>query len=353
MINQDFWSSKKVFVTGNTGFKGSWLTLWLKTLGANVRGYSLKPDTDPNLFEALKLDKLYYTKFADIRDLTALQEEIRNFGPDIVFHLAAQPLVRDSYTDPIYTFETNIIGTANLLEACRKSEYVSAINVITTDKCYENTESLRGYKETDRLGGHDPYSNSKACAELVTQSYRDSFFSYTNQAVATSRAGNVIGGGDWASDRLVPDIIRSVYESKKLSIRNPQSYRPWQHVFEPIEGYLQLTEMLYENREKYCQAWNFGPDSDSPLSVLEILNLFKKNLPDLSWDVDNDDHPHEANLLMLDISKVRSELEWKPKLRLDEAIQEICNWYINYYDNPEKISEYSIEEIQKFMDISC
>ena len=260
MIDKNFWYRKKVFITGHTGFKGSWLSLWLLKLGAELKGYSLKPNTSPSIYKALKLNEVIESEINDIRNFNELEKSITSFKPDILFHMAAQPLVRDSYKDPLYTFETNTIGTANVLEACKFSTNLKTIIIVTTDKCYENDERSSAYVETDSMGGKDPYSASKGCAELITSSYRHSFLKDLKKGVSSVRAGNVIGGGDWSKDRLIPDILRSFEEGKKLSIRNPDAIRPWQYVLEPLSGYLMLAQNLHDDYVNFSSPFNFGPE---------------------------------------------------------------------------------------------
>jgi len=323
----NFWANKKVFVTGNTGFKGSWLSIWLNHLGARVNGYSLKPVTKPSLFEEADIKKSFKTHFLDIRNYDKLRKEVSSFDPEIVFHLAAQPLVRDSYEDPLKTYETNILGTANLLESLRYCESIKAIVIITTDKCYLNKELEGGYVETDELGGHDPYSNSKACCELVTHSYRESFFKEKEIGVATARAGNVIGGGDWAKDRLIPDVVENIAHKQDIEIRFPNAIRPWQHVLEPLAGYILLAERLYDSPNEFSEAWNFGPtDQDCKKvnwiveRIISAFNSDSKIVPQTGY------HPHETKTLKLDISKSMDRLDWKPIWRIDEAIFNLVSW---------------------------
>lgn len=328
MKDSNFWANKKVFVTGNTGFKGSWLSIWLDYLDAKVMGYSLKPDTEPSLFNEANIEQSLETHFQDIRDYDKLQKQVLSFDPEIVFHLAAQPLVRDSYIDPLKTYETNILGTANLLESLRYCKSVKAIVIVTTDKCYLNKEWERGYVENDELGGHDPYSNSKACCELVTQSYRESFFKENEIGVATARAGNVIGGGDWSKDRLIPDVVENIASKKDIEIRFPDAIRPWQHVLEPLSGYMLLAERLYYSPNEFSEAWNFGPiDQDCKKVnwiVEKIISAFKSNskiVPQAGY------HPHETKTLKLDMSKSMKSLGWKPIWRIDETILNVVSWY--------------------------
>ncbi|MFA5105518.1 MAG: CDP-glucose 4,6-dehydratase [Candidatus Micrarchaeia archaeon] len=325
-----FYSGKKVFLTGHTGFKGSWLVKMLDMLGAQVTGYALKPDTDPSLFQAAGIGKISKSHFEDIRDLARLKAAINKAQPEIVFHLAAQPLVRQSYADPVYTFDTNVMGTANVLEALRGCDSARAAVMITTDKVYENKELDYAYKETDRLGGYDPYSSSKACAELVISSYRNSFFPDSGCHIASARAGNVIGGGDWSKDRLIPDMVRSIYEGRKLEIRYPKSVRPWQHVLDPLNGYLMLGQKLHESA-KYCGAYNFAPAENEKATVEQIIKSGISILGKGEYSIFKGEKPHEAGMLRLDASKARKELGWKPMLGTKDALRLTFEWYNEYY----------------------
>jgi CDP-glucose 4,6-dehydratase len=322
----DFWRGKRVLLTGHTGFKGSWLSLWLASRGARVAGYALEPPTAPSVFELAGVGQDVDDIRGDVRDADAVRNAIAQHRPDVVFHLAAQPLVRHSYDAPIETYAVNVMGTAHVLEACRRTGSVRVAVVITTDKVYENAEWLWGYRENDRLGGHDPYSNSKACAELVTAAYRDSFFA-NGTAVATARAGNVIGGGDWARDRLVPDAMKAFAEGRTLRIRNPQAVRPWQHVLEPLAGYLMLAERLWDDRS-FAGAWNFGPSDDDARPVAQVVErlaaLWGANA---AVELEQGEKRHEAQLLKLDSSKARTSLQWKPRLDLDTALERVVEWY--------------------------
>ncbi len=338
IMNLTNYKGKKVFLTGHTGFKGSWMTYWLQVLGAEVVGYSLPPNTNPNHFELLKLDLVSY--FNDIYDLNELKKAINESKPDIVFHLAAQPLVRYSYNHPIETYKTNIIGTANIMEAARNCETVKAIIVITTDKCYENIEQKKGYVETDKMGGYDPYSSSKGCAELVVNSYRNSFFNLSDfqikhqTLIATARAGNVIGGGDWSFDRLIPDLMKGAALNKKTNIRYPKSTRPWQHVLEPISGYLMLGEKLLNSNTNFANAWNFGPEENQVLTVEEVLKLSKSVWSKIDFEFESEiKHPHEAELLSLNIDKAKNELGWMPKWNNLKSITKTIEWYREFYDS--------------------
>jgi CDP-glucose 4,6-dehydratase len=357
MVRQlEVYRGKKVFVTGHTGFKGSWLVKLLSMAGADILGYSLKPNTEPNLFSVLGIENLCKSIIGDIRDKENLEKYILEFKPDFIFHLAAQPIVLSSYEEPSYTFEVNVIGTANVLEAVKKlnKPNVNTI-VITTDKVYENIEKDYAYKETDRLGGYDPYSASKAAAEIVVSSFRSSFFnpkdfSKHKNKIVSVRAGNVIGGGDWAKDRLVPDIARAINNDETIIIRNPNSIRPWQHVLEPLWGYLFIGILMGENKLMEG-AINFGPYSDDTLKVedmvklaIEILGKGKYNCPCL------DNKPHEANLLKLNIEKA-IYLGWKPRWNAKEALKESLEWYKNYYQNPNQINDFTIKQIEEYFNI--
>lgn len=361
MINHNFWKNKKVFVTGHTGFKGSWLCLWLHSLGANITGYSLDPPTAPSLFEQCKINEITETITGDIRDYKFLRTMIANSDPDIIFHLAAQPLVRKSYSNPIETYETNVLGTVNVLEAVRDLSVNSikkrALVNITSDKCYENKEWLWGYREHDTLGGFDPYSNSKACSELVTSSYVNSFFNFNNYpthqiAIATARAGNVIGGGDWACDRLVPDCIRSILNKDVIKIRNPQAIRPWQHVLEPLSGYLLLAQKLYSDGVIFNGGWNFGPNDDDvvPVEVL-VRILYETWGEEEKLQMIDSDQPHEAHLLKLDCSKAKKQLYWSPRWNIHEAISKVVEW-TKAFQKQENLKEYCIAQIQAYSSIT-
>ncbi len=326
---------RKVLVTGHTGFKGSWLSFWLLQMGANVCGYSLSPETRPDHFSLL--DMKVDTHTADIRDAPKLAVCFQSFEPEIVFHLAAQSLVRRSYREPLDTFGVNVMGTANLLEACRVTKSVRAVVIVTSDKCYRNNEWEWGYREIDPMGGHDPYSASKGCAELVTAAFRDSFFSTETGhpvLIATARAGNVIGGGDWAEDRLIPDVARAFRKKEVMKIRNPQGLRPWQHVLEPLSGYLMLGRYLLEGKRAFADAWNFGPAEDDTLPVMTLLERLKTHWPGLELVVDEQqDQPYEAGLLRLDSSKARQKLEWRPVWDCDQALEKTASWYHAFYNH--------------------
>ena len=331
------YKEKKVLVTGHTGFKGSWLAIWLKELGADVIGYSLAPPSVPNNFEAAKLQDRMTHAHGDIRDLDRLIETFKKYQPEFVFHLAAQSLVRLSYDDPKLTFDTNIGGTVNVFEAVRKTPGVKVLVNITSDKCYENREWVWGYRENDPMGGHDPYSASKGCAELVFNAYLQSFFSEkaahsSNIGAASARAGNVIGGGDWGQDRLVPDCIRALISGQKIGIRSPHAIRPWQHVLEPLSGYLGLGALLTQDPKKYSGAWNFGPEDSSHLTVAEVVKKLIYHWGSGAWeDLADPKAPHEANLLKLCCDKAHVELNWYSVLSIDECLQMTANWYKEFY----------------------
>jgi CDP-glucose 4,6-dehydratase len=331
-MNPDFWRGRRVFLTGHTGFKGGWMSLWLQAMGAQVTGYALAAPTEPSLFELARVGAGMHSIIGDIRDAAILQAAMVAAQPEVVFHLAAQPLVRYSYVNPVETYATNVMGTVHLFEAVRNTKSVRAVVNITTDKCYENHEWQWGYRENEAMGGYDPYSNSKGCAELVTSAYRSSFFNpqtYSDHGVALAsvRAGNVIGGGDWAQDRLIPDILAAFAAARPAIIRNPHSIRPWQHVLEPLRGYMMLAEQLHAHGPKFAEGWNFGPtDEDArPVNwIVDTLSQLWGN--DASWKLDGADHPHEASYLKLDISKARSQLHWQPLLRLRDALELIVDW---------------------------
>lgn len=328
-MTPDFWRGKRVFLTGHTGFKGSWLSLWLQSLGAEVHGLALTPSTTPSLFtEARVGNGMVRSTLGDIRDLATVQQAMQACQPDIVIHMAAQPLVRLSYAEPVQTYATNVMGTVHVLEAARHCPSAKAIVVVTTDKCYENREWAWGYREYEAMGGHDPYSNSKGCSELVTSAYRSSFMCGQGQAVASARAGNVIGGGDWAADRLVPDILRAFEQGQPVAIRNPHSTRPWQHVLEPLHGYLTLAEHLYTQGQAFAEGWNFGPQEDDARPVKWIVEHMARAWGQgASWQQDGGVHPHEARYLKLDISKAKARLGWQPRWPLAIALEHISSWH--------------------------
>ena len=334
----NIYKNKKVLITGHTGFKGSWLAFWLIKMGADVTGYSLTPPTQPNHFELLNLKM--NSIIGDIRDKEKLNKTLKKYKPEIIFHLAAQPLVRLSYKEPIETLETNIIGTANLFEACRSVNSVKAILNITSDKCYENKEWIWGYRENDPMGGYDPYSASKGCSELITAAYRNSFFNINeyqkshNILLASCRAGNVIGGGDWAEDRLIPDIMKATANDKTVEIRNPYATRPWQHVLEPLSAYLLLGQNLLKEKKEFATAWNFGPSEKGEITVKQVVEYCKKNWNKINYKLLNlDKELHEAGLLKLDCSKAYTKLSWKPVWDTQTTFEKTIKWYKNYYQN--------------------
>lgn len=328
-VNAAFWQGKRVLVTGHTGFKGSWLCLWLQQLGAQVSGLALQPPTSPSLFDEAGVGAGMNSIIADIRDYDSVLAALTACQPEIIIHMAAQPLVKLSYSEPIATYATNVMGVVHVLEAARQTASVRAIVNVTTDKCYENKEWLWGYREDEPMGGHDPYSNSKGCAELVTSAYRDSYFRSSGIALGSARAGNVIGGGDWAADRLIPDILRAFEKQQPVQIRNPHATRPWQHVLEPLSGYLRLAECLYgASGQTFAEGWNFGPHDEDARPVQWIVeHMVGVWGGTASWHVDGTDHPHEANYLKLDIAKARAGLGWQPKWRLATALEKITQWH--------------------------
>jgi|ERR1035437_1940591 CDP-glucose 4,6-dehydratase len=331
-ITKEFWDKKKVLITGHTGFKGSWLCLLLHRLGSDIYGFALEQPTHPGMFEEVGIAELINSNIGDIRDYNSLLSLIQKVKPEIVIHMAAQPLVRESYKNPVDTYSTNVMGTVNLLEAIRQTPGIKAVVNVTTDKCYENKEWRWGYRENEPMGGYDPYSNSKGCSELVTAAYRNSFFNPKDyqkhgMALASARAGNVIGGGDWAEDRLIPDFIRAVSKGEEIKIRSPYAIRPWQHVLEPLSGYLMLAERLYTDGPKFAEAWNFGPDDKDAQSVEWIANTFC-NLwgKGASFSIDYDPKPHETSYLKLDCSKAKAELGWCPKWSIEKVLRSIVEW---------------------------
>jgi len=351
------WRNRRVFLTGHTGFKGGWLALWLTSKGAIVRGYALDPSTDPNLFTAARIGSAIEDIRGDIRNPATLEPALHDFAPEAVFHLAAQPLVRASYSDPIGTYETNVIGTARVLDAIRRAPSVRAVVSVTTDKVYENQETLRPYVETDPLGGYDPYSSSKACAEIVSAAYRQSYFPVANLlqpgghtvALATARAGNVIGGGDWSPDRLIPDLVRGFLLGEPVPIRRPFAIRPWQHVLEPLAGYISLAErLLSANPAPYATAYNFGPSDDDARPVGWIVDKMTAFWGDgASWFLDEADHVHEAGYLKLDASRAHADLAWRPRLRLETALQWLIAWY-RAWAAGDDMNSFTLSQIQNY-----
>ena len=352
-----FWEGKKVLITGHTGFKGSWLSLWLQSLGANVIGYALAPPTNPSLFETAQVGNDMTSIIADIRDLNKLQAVFAEHQPEIIIHMAAQPLVRYSYVNPVETYSTNVMGSVHLLEAARHTQSVRAIVNVTTDKCYENHEWAWGYRENEPMGGFDPYSNSKGCAELVTAAYRNSYFHPDHYqkhgvALASARAGNVIGGGDWAEDRLIPDIMRAITKGEPVNIRNPHAIRPWQHVLEPLSGYLVLAQKLVEEGPAYAEGWNFGPNDEDAKPVQWIVEHLTESWGnDASWLVDEGAHPHEAHYLKLDCSKVKSRLNWHPRWRLAGALEHIITWQKQYQQGAD-MKAVTLEQIKNYQNLT-
>jgi len=338
------YKDKKVLVTGHTGFKGSWLALWLKQMGADVYGLALDPPTKPSHIDLLKLDIKTYNQ--DICDLARIKNILEEVNPNIIFHLAAQPLVRLSYQDPVTTYMTNVMGTVNILEASRNLSNLKAIVVITSDKCYDNKEWLWGYREIEAMGGKDPYSSSKGCAELVTAAYRNSFFnsSVSNVLIASARAGNVIGGGDWAADRILTDIVTSASNSSSVFLRYPESTRPWQYVLEPISGYLTLGWHLLMGKIEFAEGWNFGPNAENNVSVLELVKETKKSWDKVSFDFDKTKHPHEAGFLMLDSTKAIKLLHWQAVWGFKKTVEKTICWYKYFYENKEVASVASLIE---------
>lgn len=347
-MNRAFWEGKRVFLTGHTGFKGGWLAFWLTDMGAEVHGYALEPPTEPNLFTVLKLqERLAQSTIADIRDADALSNAMQAARPDVIFHLAAQPLVRYSYTAPEETYAVNVMGTVNLLEAVRKTPGVKAVVNVTTDKCYENREWVWPYRENEPMGGFDPYSSSKACSELVTSAYRSSFLEAAGVHLASARAGNVIGGGDWALDRLIPDFLRAMDAGQTLKIRSPQATRPWQHVLEPLAGYLTLAEKLYLDGQGFAEAWNFGPEESDARPVQWIVDYLCSRTPEAAWQCDAAPQPHEANSLRLDSSKAKSHLAWSPRWNLRTALAMTLEWHQAWRQGLD-MTGISLQQIQEY-----
>lgn len=348
VLNHSFWREKRVFLTGHTGFKGGWLALWLSEMGAEVHGYALAPSIDPSFCAVTGVvDRLASSTIADIRDATALGSALRATAPEIVFHLAAQPLVRFSYAAPVETYAVNVMGTLNLFEAIRNTAGVKAVVNVTTDKCYENREHNTPYAEEEALGGHDPYSSSKACSELVTSAYRRSFLDRQGVALASARAGNVIGGGDWSADRLIPDFLRAIDAGHPLSIRYPHSIRPWQHVLEPISGYLQLGERLYTQNAAFAEAWNFGPEEADSQSVEWLVESLCARVPGASWQREEAPQLHEAGTLKLDSSKAKQRLKWRPRWALDQTLTHTVDWHLAWRSGAD-MCEFSLQQIAAY-----
>ncbi len=358
-MDADFWKNKKVLITGHTGFKGSWLSLWLQIKGTRIIGYALPPPTTPSFFEIGDIAASMVSIEGDVRDLMHLVDVIENHQPDILIHMAAQSLVRYSYQHPLETFDTNMMGTLNVLEAIRQTQTVRAALIITSDKCYKNDQRLRGYRESDAMGGNDPYSSSKGCAELVTAAYCKSFFTKTKNessestiSIASARAGNVIGGGDWGADRLIPDIIKALINDKPVVIRNPNAVRPWQHVLEPLNGYLKLIENLWKHGSSFEGGWNFGPIDDDckPVDwILKALNNQWKN--GIQWELDRSENPHEASFLKVDSTKARNLLGWSTKLSVSKAVAWVVEWYRGYL-NQQNMRRLSKEQIQRYEELN-
>jgi CDP-glucose 4,6-dehydratase len=352
-VNTAFWQGKRVLMTGHTGFKGSWLSLWLQSLGAQVVGYALAPPTKPSLFEVANVGKGMTSIIGDIRDLEHLRRMFAEHRPEIVIHMAAQPLVRYSYVEPVETYSTNVMGTVNLLEAVRSTASVKAVVNVTSDKCYENREWVWGYRENEAMGGYDPYSNSKGCAELVTAAYRNSYFhpeKYKEHGVAigSGRAGNVIGGVDWAGDRLIPDIMRAITDGQPVNIRSPHAIRPWQHVLEPLSGYLLLAEKLFTEGTNYAEGWNFGPSDEDAKPVQWIVEQLTRTWGEgASWKLDGGNHPHEAHYLKLDCSKAKMRLDWQPRWHLGDALAAIIEWH-RAHRNGRDMHELTMRQIEAY-----
>lgn len=348
VIDPKFWQGKRVFLTGHTGFKGSWLSLWLQSMGAELFGYALNPPTNPALFDEAHVAQGMSSVIGDVRDYSSLLAALKQSRAEIVIHMAAQPLVRLSYDQPVETYAINVMGTVHLLEAIRQVGGVRAVVNVTTDKCYENKEWAWGYREDEPMGGYDPYSNSKGCSELVTSAYRRSFFQKSDIALGSARAGNVIGGGDWAFDRLVPDILRAFERQKPVVIRNPYATRPWQHVLEPLSGYLTLAQKLYEEGQVYAEGWNFGPNEDDAKPVQWIVEKLVQDWGvGAAWKLDCGDHPHEANYLKLDISKAKAKLGWSPRWNLAKALGEITAWHQAWLAG-ENVGQLCLRQIEEF-----
>jgi CDP-glucose 4,6-dehydratase len=350
-MNPSFWLGKRVFLTGHTGFKGGWLSLWLQSMGAEVHGYALNPPTETNLFTLAAVGKgMVRSVIADIRDLEKLSQAMKAAQPEVVFHLAAQPLVRHSYLDPVETYGVNVMGTVNLLESVRQTPGVKAVVNVTTDKCYENQEWMWAYRENEPIGGYDPYSSSKGCSELVTAAYRRSFLEPAGIALASARAGNVIGGGDWAMDRLIPDFLRALDAGEILRIRDPLATRPWQHVLEPLSGYLKLAERLFTDGLDYAEAWNFGPSDDDACTVQWILERLIEMRKDLKWQQEGIPQAHEAHHLKLDSSKARTLLAWHPRWKVQNALQETLAWH-QAWRNGQDMKSFSLAQVANYQSL--
>lgn len=348
LVNPAFWRGRRVFLTGHTGFKGSWLALWLQQLGAKVHGFALAPSTSPALFDIAGVARGMHSTLGDIRDLAAVQAAMAAAQPDIVLHLAAQALVPHSYAEPVETFATNAMGTVHVLEACRRQPGLEAVVVISSDKCYENREQLWGYRENDPMGGHDPYSASKGCTELIVSAYRRAFLAEAGVPLASARAGNVIGGGDWTASRLVPDVLRAFAAGEAVVLRNPTAIRPWQHVLEPLSGYLLLAQRLVEQGQAYADGWNFGPDDSDARTVAWVVERLASGWgPDARWTTASTPQVHEAHTLKLDCSKARVQLGWHPRWRADEAVAHSLAWYQAWRGGAD-MYRFTLDEIAAF-----
>ena len=354
-VDHNFWSGKRVLITGPTGFKGGWLALWLNSMGAKVTGFSLEPDTKPSLFRIANIENILIKSYQeDIRDIDSIRFALNNETPEIVFHLAAQSLVRESYSNPVDTYSTNVMGTVNILDSLRTAKSVKASVIVSSDKCYENKEWLWGYRENDPIGGYDPYSSSKGCVELISAAFRQSFFNDDKypehgHSMATARAGNVIGGGDWAKDRLIPDAIKAFESKTDLILRNPNSIRPWQHVLEPLSGYLILAQQLYKSGSSFSGAWNFGPPVEDSRPVNEVINILEKYWKgNVNWrEEKQSSNFHEANLLMLDCSKAYQKLSWKPRWGIETAIKKTAEWYTTYKKGDD-MQKFTLKQIAEY-----
>lgn len=353
VMDRDFWKNKKVLITGHTGFKGSWLSLWLQSAGADLAGYSLSPPTKPSLFETAGVSKGMLSVTGDVCDLEHLKSVVREYKPEIIIHMAAKSLVRYSYNNPVETYSTNVMGTVNVLEAVRQVNCARAVLIVTSDKCYKNNEWQWGYRENEPMGGFDPYSSSKGCAELIVDAFRNSYFSVKDYdlhgvAVSSVRAGNVIGGGDWSEDRLIPDIVKAIIEKRTVMIRNPDAIRPWQHVLDPLNGYLRLCEQMWNKGKEFAGAWNFGPNDEDAKSVSWIVEALIDNWGEgASWQFDRETHPHEASYLRLDCSKARNILRWQPKMNISMSLNHITHWYKNFLDDKD-MRHITLVEIDHF-----
>lgn len=344
-MNTIFWKGKRVLITGHTGFKGSWLSLWLQSLSATVSGFALDPPTQPSLFEKARIKDGMFSAKGDVRNFDDLKMVISERKPEIIIHMAAQSLVRASYDNPLETYSTNVMGTVNLLEVVRQTDFVRVVIVVTSDKCYANQETEKAYREDEAMGGYDPYSSSKGCAELVAAAYRQSFLKTSGVALATARAGNVIGGGDWAKDRLMSDIIQGLLDEMPIRIRSPHAVRPWQHVQNPLEGYLLLAERLWDDGPDFSEGWNFGPPDEENQSVEWVVNFMTKYWGKaLAWERDGLEHPHEATLLKLDSSKARKRLDWKPRLSLECGLKSVIDWHRGFQSG-EDLQQLTLQQI--------